>query len=143
MKVRLFLHTKCERKLQFVKILHANTRIRGYGLANCKDICEDIFDNFETGNLRNVEFEVDDKDNFYYDLRESEFSESGFTLNDGLQHDRDVKILKLGLGDKEDYVNYFIENIKLLDDYKISTLFNNISVYLTVDDLKKIFNKIH
>lgn len=142
MKVRLFLHIKCERKLQFVKILHANTRIRGYGLANCKDICEDIFDNFETGNSRNVEFEVDDRDNLFNDLKEF-YSVSEFSLNGGVQHDRDVKILQLGLGEKEDYVNYFIENIKFLDDYKISTLFNNISVYLTVDDLKEIFNKIH
>ena len=57
MKVRLLLHTKCERKLQFVKILHENTKIESYGLKACKDICEDIFNNFETGNLRNVEFE--------------------------------------------------------------------------------------
>ena len=142
MKVRLFLHIKCERKLQFVKILHANTRIRGYGLVNCKNICEDIFDNFETGNSRNVEFEVDDRDNLFNDLKEF-YSVSEFSLNGGVQHDRDVKILQLGLGEKEDYVNYFIENIKFLDDYKISTLFNNISVYLTVDDLKEIFNKIH
>ena len=141
MKVRLLLHTKCERKLQFVKILHANTRIRGYGLANCKDICEDIFDNFETGNLRNVEFEVDDRDKFYSDLRDN-YSESEFSLNGGIQHDRDVKILQLGLGEKEDYVNYFIENIKFLDDDQIIKLFNNISVYLTNDNLKETFNKI-
>ena len=141
MKVRLLLHTKCERKLQFVKILHANTRIRGYGLKNCKDICEDIFDNFETGNLRNVEFEVDDRDKFYSDLRDN-YSESEFSLNGGIQHDRDVKILQLGLGEKEDYVNYFIENIKFLDDDQIIKLFNNISVYLTNDNLKETFNKI-
>ena len=141
MKVRLLLHTKCERKLQFVKILHANTRIRGYGLANCKDICEDIFDNFETGNLRNVEFEVDDRDKFYSDLRDN-YSESEFSLNGGIQHDRDVKILQLGLGEKEDYVNYFIENIKFLDDDQIIKLFNNISVYLTNDNLKETFNKL-
>lgn len=142
MKVRLFLHKKCERKLAFVKMLHENTRVRGYGLVACKDICEDMFNNFETGNLRNVEFEVDDRDKLFNDLKEF-YSVSEFSLNGGVQHDRDVKILKLGLGDKEDYVNYFIENIKLLDDYKISTLFNNISVYLTVDNLKEIFNKIH
>lgn len=141
MKVRLLLHTKCERKLQFVKILHANTRIRGYGLKNCKDICEDIFDNFETGNLRNVEFEVDDRDKFYSDLRDN-YSESEFSLNGGIQHDRDVKILQLGLGEKEDYVNYFIENIKFLDDDQIIKLFNNISVYLTNDNLKETFNKL-
>ena len=142
MKVRLFLHTKCERKLQFVKILHANTRIRGYGLANCKDICEDIFDNFETGNLRNVEFEVDDRDKLFNDLKEF-YSVSEFSLNGGVQHDRDVKILQLGLGEKEDYVNYFIENIKFLDHDQIIKLFNNISVYLTNDNLKETFNKIH
>ena len=141
MKVRLLLHTKCERKLQFVKILHANTRIRGYGLANCKDICEDIFDNFETGNLRNVEFEVDDRDNLFNDLKEF-YSVSEFSLNGGIQHDRDVKILQLGLGEKEDYVNYFIENIKFLDDDQIIKLFNNISVYLTNDNLKETFNKL-
>jgi len=141
MKVRLFLHTKCERKLQFVKILHANTRIRGYGLANCKDICEDIFDNFETGNLRNVEFEVDDRDNLFNDLKEF-YSVSEFSLNGGVQHDRDVKILQLGLGEKEDYVNYFIENIKFLDHDQIKKLFNNISVYLTNDNLKETFNKL-
>jgi len=141
MKVRLFLHTKCERKLQFVKILHANTRIRGYGLANCKDICEDIFDNFETGNLRNVEFEVDDRDNLFNDLKEF-YSVSEFSLNGGVQHDRDVKILQLGLGEKEDYVNYFIENIKFLDGDQIKKLFNNISVYLTNDNLKETFNKL-
>ena len=142
MKVRLFLHTKCEQKLQFVKILHENTRIRGYGLVNCKNICEDIFDNFETGNLRNVEFEVDDRDKLFNDLKEV-YSVSEFSLNGGIQHDRDVKILQLGLGEKEDYVNYFIENIKFLDGDQISTLFNNISVYLTHDNLKETFNKIH
>ena len=141
MKVRLLLHTKCERKLQFVKILHENTRIESYGLKNCKDICEDIFDNFETGNLRNVEFEVDDRDKFYSDLRDN-YSESEFSLNGGIQHDRDVKILQLGLGEKEDYVNYFIENIKFLDDDQIIKLFNNISVYLTNDNLKETFNKL-
>jgi len=107
MKVRLFLHTKCERKLQFVKILHANTRIRGYGLANCKDICEDIFDNFETGNLRNVEFEVDDRDNLFNDLKEF-YSVSEFSLNGGVQHDRDVKILQLGLGEKDSIIYQYI-----------------------------------
>lgn len=141
MKVRLFLHTKCERKLQFVKILHENTRIRGYGLVNCKNICEDIFDNFETGNLRNVEFEVDDRDKLFNDLKEF-YSVSEFSLNGGVQHDRDVKILQLGLGEKEDYVNYFIENIKFLDDDQIIKLFNNISVYLTNDNLKETFNKL-
>jgi hypothetical protein len=141
MKVRLFLHTKCEQKLQFVKILHENTRIRGYGLVNCKNICEDIFDNFETGNLRNVEFEVDDRDKLFNDLKEV-YSVSEFSLNGGIQHDRDVKILQLGLGEKEDYVNYFIENIKFLDDDQIIKLFNNISVYLTNDNLKETFNKL-
>lgn len=141
MKVRLFLHKKCERKLAFVKILHANTRIRGYGLVNCKDICEDIFDNFETGNLRNVEFEVDDRDKLFNDLKEF-YSVSEFSLNGGVQHDRDVKILQLGLGEKEDYVNYFIENIKFLDHDQIKKLFNNISVYLTHDNLKETFNKL-
>ena len=141
MKVRLFLHTKCEQKLQFVKILHENTRIRGYGLKSCKDICEDIFDNFETGNLRSVEFEVDSRDKLFNDLKEV-YSTSEFSLNGGIQHDRDVKILKLGLGEKEDYVNYFIENIKFLDSDQISTLFNNLSVFLTNDNLKETFNKI-
>ena len=141
MKVRLFLHKKCERKLAFVKILHENTRIRGYGLVNCKNICEDIFDNFETGNLRNVEFEVDDRDKLFNDLKEF-YSVSEFSLNGGVQHDRDVKILQLGLGEKEDYVNYFIENIKFLDDDQIIKLFNNISVYLTNDNLKETFNKL-
>jgi hypothetical protein len=141
MKVRLFLHTKCEQKLQFVKIIHENTRIRGYGLRGSKDICEDIFTNFETGNLRSVEFEVDNRDKLFNDLKEV-YSTSEFSLNGGIQHDRDVKILQLGLGEKEDYVNYFIENIKFLDDDKISTLFNNLSVYLTNDNLKETFNKL-
>lgn len=132
MKVRLKLNKSCDSKLKFVKILKDYT---GCGLKDSKDICDYLH---ETP-YKPVEFLLDVKDLSDVDSFRNSLLEMGldFELTGGTVHERNKKLLLLGIGEKEDYVQFLEE--ALIDQREVISLLLN---KLSKDDLKDIFNNI-
>lgn len=103
-KIRLKCVEKTPRKLAFVKLIK---EVSGLGLKESKDIA----DTFDYDINRPVEFEIPrDKsiDQFRKDLKEIG---GQYLVKGGLEFDREYKLLTLGLGEKEDYVDFISENL--------------------------------
>lgn len=108
-KVRLKCIQKTTNKLAFVKLLK---EVTGYGLKESKDIA----DTFDYDINKVVEFEmVSDVsiEQFRKDLKDVG---GEYVVNGGLVFEREYKILTLGLGEKEDYVDFISENINSFDN---------------------------
>jgi hypothetical protein len=142
-KVKMKLLSKCDKKIQVVKLIKDCT---GLGLRESKDIADDMFNNI--GLVREIEL----VDPYYnrdgelvkpYDLFTSKIKEFGdFQLSGGLSWDRELKMLSLGLGEKEDYVNFLSEYIPLSSVEESKDILNLVLSKLENKDLIECINKI-
>jgi len=108
-KVRLKCIQKTTNKLTFVKLLK---EVTGYGLKESKDIA----DNFDYDINRIVEFEISSDVSIEQFRKDLKNVGGEYVVNGGLVFEREYKILTLGLGEKEDYVDFISENLNFFDN---------------------------
>jgi hypothetical protein len=135
MKVNLMLRERCLNKLMFVKIVKEYTEL---GLKEAKDICDKLH---ETP-YRPVQIDLYPKmsgavDRLKQDLLDIDLK---FIMDGDKGFERERKLLTLGLGEKEDYISFFVEFGDLLDNQK--EILNLALSKLSMEDLKEIFSKI-
>jgi hypothetical protein len=132
-KIRLKCVEKTPSKLAFVKLLK---EVTGYGLKESKDIA----DTFDYDINRVVEFKIlRDKsiDQFRKDLREIG---GQYLVNGGVEFDREYKLLTLGLGEQEDYVDFISQNLNYFTNQQEAIKL--ILTKLSKEDLIEITNKL-
>ncbi len=114
-KVRLYCIERGNNKLQFVKLLRNYT---GLGLSECKDLC-DLLDYPKSI----VDFELlEDKsiEDFKRDIKDIT---GDYLVNGGKEFNREFKLLKLGIGNREDYINFVIQNNEYFDKQELIKIF--------------------
>jgi hypothetical protein len=141
-KLRIKLLSKCENKLQFVKLIKDCT---GLGLKDSKDIADDMFN--KIGLVREIEIvEPYTKDGKVFNPFEeftTKINQFGdFQVTGGLSWERDSKMLGLGIGETEDYATFVSDYMSYnnLEENKIilEVLFSK----LNKEDLVELVNKI-
>ena len=115
--VRIKLINQCAGKLQFVKNIK---ELLGLGLKDSKD----IVDNICNMPFKSVELEIpmnksiSDVKKLLDDLswtsisRDDEISFYNYEINGGLQWQREANMLKLGIGSREDYLDFIKQSIQ-------------------------------
>jgi hypothetical protein len=132
MKVNIMLRENCPTKLMFVKILKDYTEL---GLKETKEICDRLHE------MPYKPIEIDIKDSDVDQLRQALLDiELNFIMNGDRKFERERKLLTLGLGEKEDYISFFVECGDLFDNQK--EILNLALNKLSVEDLNEIFAKI-
>ena len=132
-KIRLKCVEKTPSKLAFVKLIK---EVSGLGLKESKDIA----DTFDYNINKVVEFEISrDKsiDQFRKDLREIG---GQYLVNGGVEFDREYKLLTLGLGEQEDYVDFISQNLNYFTNQQEAIKL--ILTKLSKEDLIEITNKL-
>lgn len=126
------LRENCPTKLMFVKILKDYTEL---GLKETKEICDRLHE------MPYKPIEIDIKDSDVDQLRQDLLNiELNFIMNGDRKFERERKLLALGLGEKEDYISFFVECGDLFDNQK--EILNLALNKLSVEDLNEIFGKI-
>ena len=141
-KLRIKLLSKCENKLQVVKLIKDCT---GLGLKDSKDIADDMFN--KIGLVREIEIvEPYIKDGKVFNPFEeftTKINQFGdFRVTGGLSWERDSKMLGLGIGEIEDYASFVSDYMcyNNLEENKIilEALFSK----LNKEDLIELVNQI-
>ena len=141
-KLRIKLLSKCENKLQVVKLIKDCT---GLGLKDSKDIADDMFN--KIGLVREIEItEPYTKDGKVFNPFEkftTNINQFGdFQVTGGLSWERDSKMLGLGIGEIEDYAIFVSDYMcyNNLEENKI--ILESIFSKLNKEDLIELVNKI-
>lgn len=141
-KIRFKLLSRCDNKLAVVKLIKDCT---GLGLKDSKNIADEMFNN--VGLVREIDllepYVKDGKTFNSYDEFISNIHHFGnFHVSGGLSWERDFKMLSLGVGDTEDYVNFVSEWITLNHIEENKVLLENLFNKLKKEDLVELVNKI-
>ena len=141
-KLRIKLLSKCENKLQVVKLIKDCT---GLGLKDSKDIADDMFN--KIGLVREIEIvEPYTKDGKVFNPFEeftTKINQFGdFRVTGGLSWERDSKMLGLGIGETEDYATFVSDYMSYnnLEENKI--ILEVIFSKLNKEDLIELVNQI-
>ena len=103
--VRIKLIENCPNKLQFVKLIKECSNL---GLKDSKDIC----DRLHAGEIQTFETREDDAINYVRKFRQDIVNCGGkFQVSDGVEFQRNYKMLELGIGDDSDYIDFISESI--------------------------------
>lgn len=132
-KIRMKCVQKTPSKLAFVKLIK---QVSGLGLKESKDIA----DTFDYDINKTVEFEMPRDisiDQFRKDLKEIG---GQYLVNGGLEFEREYKLLTLGLGEQEDYVDFISENLNYFTNQEDTIKF--ILSKLTKEDLIELTKKL-
>lgn len=132
-KIRMKCVQKRPSKLAFVKLIK---QVSGLGLKESKDIA----DTFDYDINKTVEFEIPKDisiDQFRKDLKEIG---GQYLVNGGLEFEREYKLLTLGLGEQEDYVDFISENLNYFTNQEDTIKF--ILSKLTKEDLIELTKKL-
>lgn len=124
---------KTPSKLAFVKLIK---EVSGLGLKESKDIA----DTFDYDINKTVEFEIltsKSIDQFRKDLAQVG---GQYLVNGGVEFDREYKLLTLGLGEQEDYVDFISENLNYFTNQQEAIKI--ILTKLSKEDLIEITNKL-
>ena len=143
-KIRIQLIEKCPNKLSFVKLIKDCT---GLGLKDSKDICDRLHDRPDLIEEIIVREGVDENGVSYSkkfingmrDLVQGKFNVTG-----GLQWDRNIKMLSLGIADESDYIDF--ANEFLIDNRNLEvsqTILRFALSKLSKDELQEVFNEIN
>jgi hypothetical protein len=141
MKIRFKLLSHCNNKLAVVKLIKD---CAGLSLKDSKDIADLMFNNI--GLVREIEL-------IEPYIREGklfkpfdEFAKikdfGDFQITGGLSWERDFKMLSLGVGDTEDYVNFVAEYMTLNNVEENKMLLKVIFNKSKKEDLVELVNKI-
>ena len=139
-KIRIKLIKPCSSKLNIVKLIKKCSLL---GLVGSKD----FYERLEANPGVSYEFEVRtdgilvDGTSFRdYFINEIKNLDGEFVINGGAQWERNVKMLKLGIGEVEDYKDFIKEEIMMNSDNS-SELINFILSKLSREVLEETFNK--
>lgn len=132
-KIRMKCIQKTPSKLAFVKLIK---EVSGLGLRESKDIA----DTFDYDINKTADFEIltsKSIDQFRKDL-----SQVGgqYLVNGSVEFDREYKLLTLGLGEQEDYVDFISENLNYFTNQQEAIKI--ILTKLSKEDLIEITNKL-
>ena len=132
-KIRMKCIQKTTSKLALVKLIK---EVSGLGLKDSKD----IVDSFDYDINKIVEFEIS-KDRSIEKFREDLKDVGGeYLVNGGLEFEREYKLLTLGLGEQEDYVDFISENLNYFTNQEDTIKF--ILSKLTKEDLIELTKKL-
>jgi hypothetical protein len=132
-KIRMKCVEKTPSKLAFVKLIK---EVSGLGLKESKDIA----DTFDYDINKVVEFEIltsKSIDQFRKNLKDMG---GQYLVNGGVEFDREYKLLTLGLGEQEDYVDFISENLNYFTNQQEAIKI--ILTKLSKEDLIEITNKL-
>ncbi len=139
-KIRIKLIKPSSSKLNIVKLIHKCSIL---GLVGSKD----FYERLENNPGVSYEFEVrtdvilaDGASLRDYFINEIKNLDGGYVINGGAQWERNVKMLKLGIGEIEDYKDFIKEEIMMNSDNS-SELINFILSKLSREVLEETFNK--
>ena len=142
-KIRFKLLSRCDNKLQVVKLIKDCT---GLGLKDSKDIADLMFDNI--GLVREIELREPylDKNGEIirpFELFTSKIKDFGdFYVTGGLSWERNAKMLGLGVGDLEDYANFVSEYMTLNNTEENKMILETLFSKLNKEDLVELVNQI-
>lgn len=139
-KIKIRLRSNCTSKLAFVKLIKDTT---GLGLKESKDIADRACDNYlNQYPTTEIEFpNVESLQKFRSEIRNVGFARETPIVGISLEDERELKILQIGLGERNDYINFISQNI-LTGFCNSEELINFALQKLNNDDLVEILNKI-
>ena len=141
-KIRFKLISKCDNKLQVVKLIKDCTEL---GLKDSKDIADDVFN--KIGLVKEIEIiEPYMKDSKVFNPFEeftTKITQFGdFQVTGGLSWERDSKMLGLGIGETEDYTNFVSEYMSYNNLEENKMILEILFSKLEKEDLVELVNKI-
>lgn len=143
-KIRIQLIERCPNKLQFVKLIKDCT---GLGLRDSKDVCDRLHDRPDLIEEIIVRDGVDENGITYskkFINGMKEFVLGEFNITGGLQWDRNLKMLSLGIADESDYIDF--TNEFLIDNRNLEvseTILRFALSKLSKEDLQEVFTEIN
>jgi hypothetical protein len=143
-KIRIQLIEKCPNKLQFVKLIKDCT---GLGLRDSKDVCDRLHDRPDLIEEITVIDGVDENGityskKFINGMRE--VIQGKFNVTGGIQWQRNLKMLSLGIADESDYIDF--TNEFLIDNRNLEvsqTILRFALSKLSKEELREVFNEIN
>jgi hypothetical protein len=138
--LRIKLLEPTPNKLAFVKLIKDCS---GLGLRESKDLCDELHSHPHLVQ----DMPVKPTDEYAQDYSKKFISEiknvgGKFLVNGGIQWERNIKMLKLGIGDESDYSEFIKDYILngLEDSENLLTLALS---KISENDIKEVFNKIN
>lgn len=138
-KIKIKLISPAKQKLQLVKLIK---EFSGMGLRDSKDLCDSLHDNphlYHDMPIDRTITIVDPVKRFTLELKNID---GQFLVNSGIQWERDVKILKLGIADKSDYSD-FLKNYIFSSFENSENILNLALSKLSKEQLEEVFNQIN
>lgn len=142
MIIRIKLLSKCENKLQVVKLIKDCTLL---GLKDSKWIADDMFNHI--GLVKEIELRESyirggETFNPYEEFIKNIHKFGDFQVTGGLSWERNSKMLSIGLGEVEDYANFVSEYMSYNDLNKNKIILESIFNKLDKQDLVELVNQI-
>ena len=143
-KIRIQLIERCPNKLQFVKLIKDCT---GLGLKEAKNVCDRLHDIPNTIEEIIVKDGVDENGVTYsrkFINGMKEFVLGEFIVTGGLQWDRNIKMLSLGIADESEYIDF--TNEFLIDNRNLEvseTILRFALSKLSKEELQEVFTEIN
>ena len=143
-KIRIQLIERCPNKLQFVKLIKDCT---GLGLKEAKNVCDRLHDRPDLIEEITVHDSIDENgitysNKFINGMRE--VIQGKFIVTGGIQWQRDIKMLSLGIADESDYIDF--TNEFLIDNRNLEvsqTILRFALSKLSKEELQEVFNEIN
>jgi hypothetical protein len=143
-KIRIQLIERCPNKLQFVKLIKDCT---GLGLKEAKNVCDRLHDRPDLIEEITVHDSIDENgitysNKFINGMKEFVLGE--FIVTGGLQWDRNIKMLSLGIADESEYIDFV--NEFLIDNRNLEvsqTILRFALSKLSKEELQEVFNEIN
>jgi hypothetical protein len=137
--IRIKLITPTPNKLAFVKLIK---ECSGLGLRESKDLCDELHKNphiVQHMPIQNSNGSINYRTHFTNEIK---YVGGEFLVNGGIQWDRNVKMLKLGIADEVDYVDFIKDYI--LNGFAGSENILNLALSkLSKNDIQEVFNTIN
>lgn len=141
-RIRIKLLSKCENKLQVVKLIKDCTEL---GLKQAKDLADEMFN--KIGLVREIELREpylkDGKSFVPIDEFTTKIKDFGdFQVTGGISWERDSKMLGLGIGDVEDYATFVSDYMTYNNSEKNKIILESLFNKLKKEDLVELVNQI-
>ena len=141
-KIRFKLLSKCDNKLQVVRLIKDCT---GLGLRDSKWIADEMFDHI--GLVKEIDLKEpymrEGKTLYPYEEFTKNIHNFGhFQVTGGISWERDSKMLGIGIGETEDYANFVSEYMTLNNVEENKMILEVLFSKLEKEDLVELVNKI-
>ena len=142
-RIRIQLIEPCKNKLYFVKLIKDCTDL---GLKDSKELCDRLHNRPDIIEEIVVKDSLDENGLHYSRkfINGMKNVEGKFNVNGGLQWDRNIKMLSLGIADESDYIDF--TNEFLIDNRNLEvsgTILRFALSKLSKDELQEVFTEIN